>query len=382
MKTMNKRSLILALMIMSSLSLSATEQIKDKFVTPSGEIRDIYGRYLMSDFFKENPDRRPVTDIVSSALWRGYIAYFQMSREMLYLTDIHVYDNDGYGTISVMNQVFPGDYIVPVLWFSGSLAFPQPSDDEDDDRRYLVFTIENGQVMEQAIRDHYHDLYVSPGPVYGGNLIRYHKPKKIEGASYFGFETMAEINNGQLTVSHFSPKDDRLVYTYPPMDISGREPWYALESAEHKGIYLRSDELLFVYIDKVSHPVYTGCRTGTSSQCMEGLYQIPFVEYPWIGEQQTLSVDNIYVKEIIFSSGILDIDNSESYYDYARPRDVKITNHSTGEIFEVELKDTAHPQSIDLGTEGQYKISTEILTVYPGNKSEDIAINFILAKGW
>ena len=68
---------------------------------------------------------------MSTALWRGYVAYFEIIDEQLFLTDIKIEvsdedSKDDYETkwISAFKQVFPDKEKVKIDWYTGILILP------------------------------------------------------------------------------------------------------------------------------------------------------------------------------------------------------------------------------------------------------------------
>jgi hypothetical protein len=80
-------------------------------------------------YFDKNPDKRPKTEIMSTALWRGYVATFEISENKLLLKDIQIQistndNNYGLGWKSVIDEVFPDKSELKINWFTGLLILP------------------------------------------------------------------------------------------------------------------------------------------------------------------------------------------------------------------------------------------------------------------
>lgn len=106
-----------------------TAQYPDK-ITFKGKEYNLNSNPL-EPYFEKYPDKRPKGDIISTALWRGYIAHFEIIDDQLYLTDIEieVADRDSknsypYKWISVFHQVFPNTNKIKVNWYTGILILP------------------------------------------------------------------------------------------------------------------------------------------------------------------------------------------------------------------------------------------------------------------
>jgi hypothetical protein len=80
----------------------------------------------LEEFFKKYPDKRPKTNIISTANWRGYVATFELVDSILFLLDIQIeIDTDkGLKKKSVISEVFPGKTTVELDWFNGILTLP------------------------------------------------------------------------------------------------------------------------------------------------------------------------------------------------------------------------------------------------------------------
>jgi hypothetical protein len=83
----------------------------------------------LEPYFELHPDKRPQEGF-STALWRGYIATFEITDNKLYLIDISILaSKDSLGKYihyrkSVKDQVFPGQEKIVIDWFTGLLVVP------------------------------------------------------------------------------------------------------------------------------------------------------------------------------------------------------------------------------------------------------------------
>ncbi|MBN2658565.1 MAG: hypothetical protein JXR86_16030 [Spirochaetales bacterium] len=156
------------------------------------------------------------------------------------------------------------------------------------------------------------------------------------------------------------------------MQLTCIEPFYVFHSKDKTGILLLNEEFLFPDIGSFKYQAFSkqnylhdpvGLNVFTVREILTGSAKAN-------------------MKELIISSGGISIENPGDYYRYARPRKIRITNHTTSEVVEKELLDTAHPQIVDMGAEGEYEVFLEILSIFPGTESDDPRINFIKAKPW
>jgi hypothetical protein len=124
------KRVVLILLVISGFSLltvksNATAQQPDILIYK----REKYRLYTnpLEQYFSKYPDKRPKASIISSGNWRGYVATFEVVDSTLFLLDIEVEEDDGKnGTLtrSAMDEVFPGQKVVALEWFSGLLTCP------------------------------------------------------------------------------------------------------------------------------------------------------------------------------------------------------------------------------------------------------------------
>lgn len=105
----------------------ATAQYPDKIYF-DGKLYDLQSN-PMEPYFEKNPDKKPKSGIVSSALWRGYVATFEVADGGLYLRDVEIKVRDPqkeHSIIfkSVIDEVLPKGQKLKIDWFSGLLILP------------------------------------------------------------------------------------------------------------------------------------------------------------------------------------------------------------------------------------------------------------------
>ena len=106
----------------------ATAQFPDKILFKGKEF-DLQSNPL-EGYFKNNPELRPKGGLQSTALWRGYVATFEMVKEQLVVKDIKIkvldeqtkerYDKKW---VSVYDEVF-AEPLRKADWYSGILILP------------------------------------------------------------------------------------------------------------------------------------------------------------------------------------------------------------------------------------------------------------------
>ena len=86
----------------------------------------------LEPFLRNNPDKLPKSDVVSTSLWRGYVATWNVKNDRLMLVDVAILQSiakpgeRGLSTelASVMARVFPGQKEVIASWFTGNIIVP------------------------------------------------------------------------------------------------------------------------------------------------------------------------------------------------------------------------------------------------------------------
>lgn len=124
-----KSFLTILLTFFLGLTVFATAQYPDKIVY-NGIKYDLFSNPLES-YFDKSPDKRPTGGIMSTALWRGYVATFEIKDNQLFLKDIEIQISDttkiesmGLSWKSVFNEVFPNQNYVKIDWLTELLVIP------------------------------------------------------------------------------------------------------------------------------------------------------------------------------------------------------------------------------------------------------------------
>lgn len=108
------------------LSAFATAQFPDKIIYNGKEYK--LHTNPMEEYFQKYPEKRPKKASISTALWRGYVATFEVRNGQVYLKDIQieVYDTTSLNYIwqSVLKDVFPEQKEIKIDWLTGILVIP------------------------------------------------------------------------------------------------------------------------------------------------------------------------------------------------------------------------------------------------------------------
>lgn len=119
---------ILLFLLVFSLNSFATAQYPDKIIF-NGKEYSLHTNPL-EKYFEEHPDKRPKGGVWSTALWRGYVATFEIKDSGLVVKDIMIELQDStsrkskWTWKSVYDLVFPEQPLKKVDWVSGLLVLP------------------------------------------------------------------------------------------------------------------------------------------------------------------------------------------------------------------------------------------------------------------
>ena len=160
----NKLLVILLCLFSISVNTYATAQYPDKIIY-NGTEYDLFVNPL-EKYFLINPDKRPKGKITSTALWRGYIATFEIIDGKLLLKDIEIQISTGlfpsieYEWKSVLSEFLDGQSYFNMDWFSGLLVIPYGKlinyvhmGYESTYEDYILLEIENGKFISEKMKN-------------------------------------------------------------------------------------------------------------------------------------------------------------------------------------------------------------------------------------
>ena len=139
----------------------ATAQAGD-LLRIDGKEYEIFSNPL-EPFLVLNPDKRPNSEIVSTGLWRGYLATWKIECNRLTVTKVEVLhqkpsDDDTFETEygDATDAVFPGQRDVFAEWFTGHIVIPTGKlvkyvhmGYASIYKKYLLLRVERGVVTKQ-----------------------------------------------------------------------------------------------------------------------------------------------------------------------------------------------------------------------------------------
>ncbi len=124
-----KSLLFFLLTTIFGLNVFATAQYSDKIVYKGKEFN--LNSNPLESYFDKYPAKRPKDGVMSTALWRGYVATFEIRDNQLFLKDIEIKLRDTINKAdnnfiwkSVISEVFPDQKNIKIDWFTGLLILP------------------------------------------------------------------------------------------------------------------------------------------------------------------------------------------------------------------------------------------------------------------
>jgi hypothetical protein len=126
-----------------------TQQIKDKLIFENKEY--YLNVELLEDYFREFPKKRPELKISCTALWRGYIAVFEIKNKELLIKEIDWLTDVDFNMKSLKDEIFPNNKFE---WYSGLIRiddFRGEFDKEPENGVFEYLQIENGNFIQKRV---------------------------------------------------------------------------------------------------------------------------------------------------------------------------------------------------------------------------------------
>jgi len=164
---MVKKYLFLILFLFHGLSLFATAQYPDIIIYNGKEYDLIVNP--MEIYFENFPERRPQASLRSTALWRGYIAAFEIIQNELWIVDIKIeVRTSDIGAkkftsewVSVIKECLDGNSRMKVNWYNGLLIIPYGEmvnyvhmGYASTYEKYFILEIHNGNLKRELNMDY------------------------------------------------------------------------------------------------------------------------------------------------------------------------------------------------------------------------------------
>lgn len=117
---------LFSIFILLSVNTFATEQYLDSIIY-KGKVFILQSTPLES-YFMVYPEKRPINDCYSSALWRNYIARFEIMDNKIFIKNIETFDcknnKERIQWKSELNNIFPDKTSYFMEWFTGIVVIP------------------------------------------------------------------------------------------------------------------------------------------------------------------------------------------------------------------------------------------------------------------
>lgn len=126
-----------------------TRQIPDRLIFENKEYH--LNNYILDDYFREFPEKMPHFEISCTALWRGYIAVFEIKNKELLIKEIDCLTDIDFNLKSLRNEIFPDNKFE---WYSGLIRiddFRGEFDKEPENGIFEYLQIENGNFVQKRI---------------------------------------------------------------------------------------------------------------------------------------------------------------------------------------------------------------------------------------
>lgn len=124
-----------------------TQQIQDKLIYENQEF--YLNRELVEEYFREFPEKRLEFTVSCTALWRGYIAEFEVKNNELYINKLDVLGDINFNMKSVRNEIFPKNKFE---WYSGLIRiddFRGEFDSEPENGLFEYLEIVEGNLIQK-----------------------------------------------------------------------------------------------------------------------------------------------------------------------------------------------------------------------------------------
>jgi len=165
MRKISSLLLLLVLIVFPALAF-ATAQQPDVLIL-DGKQYAIYTNPL-EPYLTKYPDLLPKSNVISTSLWRRYVAQWEIKNGSLVLTDVASLQSinkpgeRGSSTelVSVMKEMFPGQTEVVALWFTGHIIVPNGKlvhyvhmGYASTYKKYIILRVEQGLVTRKWTAD-------------------------------------------------------------------------------------------------------------------------------------------------------------------------------------------------------------------------------------
>ncbi len=129
-----------------------TRQIADQLLFENKEYE--LNVELLEEYFREFPAKKPEFSISCSALWRGYVAVFEIREHELLIKEIAWLTGINLAMKSFTDEIFPDRKLT---WYSGLIRIDDCKEEfdlEPEDGIFEYLQIENGNFIRKRMFDY------------------------------------------------------------------------------------------------------------------------------------------------------------------------------------------------------------------------------------
>lgn len=129
-----------------------TRQITDKLIFENKEY--YLNVQLVELYFRDFQEKRPQFEVQCTALWRGYIAVFEIKNNELLIKEFDWLTDIDFNMKSLRDEIFPNNKFE---WYSGLIRiddFRGEFDKEPENGIFEYLQIENGTFIKKIIFDY------------------------------------------------------------------------------------------------------------------------------------------------------------------------------------------------------------------------------------
>jgi len=124
-----------------------TRQIRDRLIYGGDEYH--LSEEILEDYFKQNPNIKPKSEILCTALWRGYIATFEIKENQMFVQKLEMLEDTGLN-LKITRELFPINNKFD--WYTGLIRIDDYRgewDDENEDAIFEYLEIYKGDLVQK-----------------------------------------------------------------------------------------------------------------------------------------------------------------------------------------------------------------------------------------
>jgi hypothetical protein len=179
-----------------AINLFASGQIPDKIIYKGNNYKLL--SFPLDPYFKIHPEKLPKIGIVSTGLWREYIATFKLTDNQLFVEDIQILSSVENTYKSVLNEIFPNKRFIKANWFSGLIV--------------VAYGNATTKAVGWTIYENYVVLEVNNGNTVKEKQFNYNQYEEFKDEQFKFFKKTEEYNKVVVSLKKHHIKDvDNLI---------------------------------------------------------------------------------------------------------------------------------------------------------------------------